>query len=157
MTQTPSPFGAKSYLLNLAAALGLVLLANAYIFVANRHEEDAQSSAPFAPPGYVIGIIWVFLFMAMSTSRWLSLRAGDRTAAHFVAVLALLCAVYPLYTQALRSLSLGLFGNIVTGVFAVVTAAIVFRRSFLGGSLISLVVVWLGFATYLILEQRKGR
>lgn len=157
MTRTSNQYGAKSYLLNLAGALLLVFLANAFIFLANRSQEGPQPNPALAPPGYVIGIIWVLLFVAMSTSRWLSLRAGDRVAARVVAGLIFLCAIYPLYTMALSSLHLGLYGNIATGIAALVTASMVYRKSHLGGSLIMLVVLWLIFATYLIIEQLKGR
>lgn len=146
----------KSYLWNLGWALALVMLANAFIFFANRAEEGPTPRVGLAPPGYVIGMIWVLLFVAMSTSRWLSLRADDLKAARLVGALIVICAIYPLYTLALSNLVLGLLGNVTTGILALVTAMVVYRRSRLGGSLLLLVVAWLSFATYLIAEQMKG-
>jgi len=72
-----------------------------------------------------------------------------------VGLLLLASAAYPVYTSGLRSLTVGLAGNIATAALALRVAFFVRKRSALAACLIAAVAVWVVFASFLILDQMK--
>ena len=144
-------------ILNIALALGLVFAVNAFIFFVNPGEESR--TAPASPvPGYVIGIIWTILFLAMAIARWQALRSADpsRKLPSLILALILLCAAYPLYTVGLRSLSVGIAGNILTGIFALWIALRAWRPARAVALLLAPVILWLIYATFLTAHQIRS-
>ena len=129
---------------NLAAFVLPTLLLNGIIFGLGWDAHTAPS--PYLPPGWLVGTIWLLLFTAMGTARWLLLRADGKRSG-LVVLLALLCLIYPLYTVGLRSESIGLAGCIVTAAVAIWVAVRVLRESRAAAGLTALVVAWLLFAT----------
>jgi len=143
---------------NLAIAFIVAALANAVVFALNRGEDLAAPTYPFMPPGYVIGIVWVCLFLFLGAARWLVLGDGDRPyrGGLWIWGLLLICAAYPVYTLGLRSLDIGLAGNIATAILSIWIALHIRRRSRLAAALVSMVAVWVTFAGFLIVEQMAG-
>jgi len=142
---------------NVAIAVAVAALANAFILFVNPAEDFAPPTELLQPPGWVIGVIWVFLFFFLGTARWLLLRDGDRPlrGALWVWLLLLFCAAYPIYTSGLRSLAVGLGGNVVTAAFAVWVALRIRKTSIVAAGLVSTVALWVAFASFLTVEQMK--
>jgi tryptophan-rich sensory protein len=149
---------ARGLTANVAIAIAVAGLANAFVFVVNRREDIGRPTQPFQPPGYVIGIVWVCLFIFMGTARWLALAAGDRPfrGAAWIWGLLLFCAAYPIYTLGLKSLIIGFAGNVATAILSVWVALNLRRTSLAAAGLISTVALWVTFAGFLILEQVRG-
>jgi tryptophan-rich sensory protein len=142
--------------LNLVLPVLLASLANGFIFMANPAERAAISTARSFPlPGWVIGVVWEFLFVGMGFARWLVLghRDGKLQSSTWVFLLLLLCLAYPVYTLALRSLTIGLAGNLATIAAALWLARRLYKVSALAASLVFAVAAWVTFATVLIFQQ----
>ena len=140
---------------NLAIAVIVAALANAFVFVVNPGEDTAPPTHLWQPPGYVIGIVWVCLFVFLGTARGLVIGDGDRPwqGTFWVWFLLLCCAAYPIYTLGLKSLAIGLAGNIATALLAVWVALRIRRKSRFAAALVPMVEVWVTFAGFLIVEQ----
>jgi tryptophan-rich sensory protein len=142
---------------NLAIAVAVAALANGFVYFMNPAEDLAPPTGVFQPPGWVIGLVWVCLFVFLGTARWLLLRDGD-LALHgtvWVWLLLLSCAAYPIYTAGLRNLAAGLGGNVATAALAVWVALRIRKTSIVAAGLVSTVALWVTFASFLILEQMK--
>ena len=144
---------------NLVIALLLVLAGNGLIFTLSPPATISQAPSLLNPPGWLIGMVWVLLFEAMAFARWLVLGQDDRRvqSSTWVAVLLLFCLAYPAYTIGLRSLTLGLIGNIATIGAALWVAVRVYKVSRVAAGLISCIVAWVAFATLVTLLQIQGR
>ena len=134
---------------SLAATLGIYLLLplgmNGLIF--GLGWSTPRPSNPMLPPGWAVGSIWMLLFAAMGTARWLCESAAlSGRAAHWIDALAILCLLYPLYTLGLRSDTIGLAGTIVTAIFAAAVIAKAQQASRPAAALTSAVLLWLVYA-----------
>jgi len=142
---------------NLAIAVAVAGLANAFILFVNSSEDFAPPTDLLQPPGWVIGVVWVCLFFFLGTARWLLIEnAYPRSnGTRWVWVLLLFCAAYPVYTSGLKNLAVGLGGNVATAALAVWVALRIRKASLLAAGLVSTVAVWVTFASFLIVEQTK--
>lgn len=145
----------KGLITNLAIALILVLLANGVIFTVFPQNADSSSPGLLSPPGWLVGTVWVLLFAAMGVARWLVLDREKRPISNstWVFLLLLFCLAYPAYTLGLKSLTIGLIGNIATIFAAGWVGLRIYRASRVAAGLISAVVAWLVFATFVTLSQ----
>jgi len=133
---------------NLAAFLLPTLVLNGIIF--GLGWDVSTPPSPYLPPGWVVGSIWVVLFIAMAIARWLLVRAHTIAAARdarLVVLLGTLCLIYPLYTVGLSSQSIGLAGAIVTALIAVWVAVRIARSSPAASALTGLLIAWLVYAS----------
>jgi translocator protein len=139
---------------NALGAVAVALITNAIVFLAGWNgADDGQTEASFAPPGAVIGIIWVVLFAMMGSARWFA-RSG-RSAQQWITGLIVACALYPFYTGGLQTQWVALAGTVVTIVIAAVAvkkASFVSRNAAL---LTTPVIVWSVFATAIIVENLR--
>lgn len=101
---------------------------------------------PLLPPGWVVGLIWMLLFTGMGVARWLVIESLSPWYARWVDVLALMCLAYPLYTEGLRSIGLGLAGAIITAAATAIVAIAVAKASRIACALILAVLAWLLYA-----------
>jgi tryptophan-rich sensory protein len=149
---------AKGLVANLAIALIVVLVGNGLIFTLIPRTTDSSAPSLLNPPGWLVGAVWVPLFEAMATARWLVLDGDDRRvkSSAWIMMLLLFCLAYPAYTLGLQSLTIGLIGNIATIVAALWVAVRVYRASRAAAGLISCVIAWLVFATVVTLVQIQG-
>lgn len=134
----------------------LAIWTDAFRDVDPLNDNGTWSGRLLAPPGAVVGGVWVVLFGLLGFARWRLIGAGTdagRRTARWVAALVLLCALYPLYTGGLRNPTVGLAGNIVTAVLAGLLAGRVWRIDRRSAGAIALVVVWLCYATLAIGAQ----
>jgi tryptophan-rich sensory protein len=107
----------------------------------------------FAPPGPVIGIIWIVLFAAMGAARYLAATSGRTSArndAWAVVGLLALCLAYPLYTHFISGHATELAGNAISFVYALWLVARLRGPSPIAAALIGVVAIWIAFATALV-------
>ena len=147
----------KGLAVKIAVAIVLASLANAFAFWANPEAETKKASAAYDPPGYIVGLVWVGLFTGLGIARWLVLGTKSEGIAHrdWILIFVLFCAACPLYTMGLRSVTLGLLGNVATGAFALWIAKRVQNHSMAAAGLLVLVAAWVSFASVLTLLQIK--
>jgi tryptophan-rich sensory protein len=133
---------------NLAVFLLLPLVLNGLIFGLGWNG-PARAMAGI-PPGWVVGSLWMLLFAGMAVARWLLLREAvtrnERAVSEWVSALAFLCLIYPLYTVGLSNERIGLIGNSLTAMVAIVVAARAWRVSRAAAGCVSAVVLWLLYA-----------
>lgn len=151
----------RALVLNIGAALALVLIVNAGVFA---FAGDAQTSTQGGPligaiPGWVVGVVWTVLFIALAATKWrvqrqLPAPAAQR-AATWVIILLVFCAVYPLYTGGLRWPLVGLLGNVATAAMAAFVALASVRVEPLAALGPLAVVAWVSFASVAIVDQAR--
>jgi tryptophan-rich sensory protein len=116
----------------------------------------SQVSAMCAPPGWLVGGVWVVLFALLGLVRWRMVRLGSeagRQGARWTIAFVVVCALYPVYTLGLRSLVAGFIGNVCTALFALALGLRVRRIDNSSGWVFAFVVGWLGYATLAITAQ----
>jgi len=142
---------------NISIAILSALVVNGFIALVNPSEMASPGSVHLQPPGYVIGTVWLVLFAAMGAARWLLLTKPINTvhARRLVLSLLLFCLAYPFYTMGLKSEVIGLVGNVLTIALSFFVVIRVGRISRLAAGLVSLVSVWVTFASFLVVEQLR--
>jgi translocator protein len=146
--------------LNVLLMVSATIVLNGLIFALGWDTSTASASAKipaFAPPGWVVGLVWTaILFPLMATARWqLNTYAEPSASSARATVTALLicCLIWPFYSLALGSLIGGLIGNLITigiALYAIWRVRLVSRNAAL---LIVPVVLWVVFATAIILSE----
>lgn len=148
---------------NILLFYGILILTNvpAY-FLGLKFEGNAPKKRLwFEPPGFVIPIVWVFLFLLLAILRYklVSIEANDL--AKLTIVLALVCASYAYYTLGLEKLTgisalkFGLIGNILVIVVALWVGVTVSELSSNLSYLVFPIVAWTFYATMIILGQLR--
>jgi tryptophan-rich sensory protein len=142
---------------NTSIAILCALAVNGFIAVVNPSEMADPGSVHLQPPGYVIGVVWLVLFAAMGVARWLLLIKPIDTirAQRHILFLLLFCLAYPVYASGLKSEIIGLVGNLLTIVLSLFVVIRVSKISRLAAGLVSLVMVWVSFASFLVVEQLR--
>ena len=138
---------------NVAVSLIVVLVTNGLIFGLGWDASSPKSASSLSdPPGWFIGVVWTVLFALMGAARWRILTSGgEKAVLHSRLVVGLIgfCLIYPFYTMGLRSMVIGLIGNVATAILAVWIIAQIKASSRSAAVLVSPVVGWLAFATFL--------
>ena len=115
----------------------------------------------YAPPGYVIPIVWFVLFTLLGLGRHVLIRTEFSDYQWCLYSLAFLCAAYAYYTLGLARLTgisalwFGLIGNIVVILFAawVVYQLLPINRP---AALLTIpVIVWTVFASLIVIGEMK--
>ena len=142
---------------NIAFAVGAAAITNILIFALGWNSGAQPDLRPaISPPGYVIGIIWIVLFGLMGAARWFVVRQQSGVPgsnSKLILVLIAFCLAYPFYTQGLDNRAIGLIGNFLTFALA---AWIFFRvrpENREAASLILPVLIWVGYATAIIIRS----
>lgn len=139
---------------NLILFVGACLLANGLLFGLGFTGGASPRGSSLIPPDWIVGCVWVVLFCAMAIAQW-RLNAGQAELGKFrflIPALALLCLAYPAYTSGLKSPAVGLIGNFVTVLAAIAVTFLVQRLSSVSAALISLVALWVGYASIALLQ-----
>ncbi len=149
--------GALSLVLNVLLAVGAALVMNGLIFGLGWNRSTDYATKPsFEPPGYVVGLVWEGLFALMATARWLlNSRSGTGAsrARALVTLLIIFCLLWAFYSLAIGSLIGGLLGNLGTIAIASFTVARLGAISKTAAFLIMPVVLWVTFATAIVLSE----
>ncbi len=136
--------------LNMAAAVGLALVCNALVFGFGWNQTASRATPAYAPPGYLVGIVWTLLFAAMGAARWHVLTRMTPLRfrhARLIVWLILFCAAYTFYGLAPESRIPGFIGNLVTIPFGAWVAWMVRGSSPQAALLVGLVPLWVIYAT----------
>jgi tryptophan-rich sensory protein len=148
---------------NILLFYGILFLTNvpAYFLGLKFEGNTPKKRLWFEPPGYVIPIVWVFLFLLLAILRYklVSIEADDL--AKMTIVLAVVCASYAYNTLGLEKLTgisalkFGLFGNIMVILVALWVGVTVSKLSSNLSYLVFPIVAWTFFATMIILGQLR--
>lgn len=148
---------------NILLFYGILFLTNvpAY-FLGLKFEGNAPKKRLwFEPPGFVIPIVWVFLFLLLAILRYKLVTIDADDLATMTIVLAVVCATYAYYTLGLEKLTgisalkFGLFGNILVILVALWVGVTVSELSSNLSYLVFPIVAWTFFATMIILGQLR--
>jgi len=108
------------------------------------------------PSGAFVGSVWILLYILMSYARWFLNRFNSDEANKIKSIITLLliwCSLYPFYTFAIDSAYGGLVGN--AGIFTLSFYIII--KSWKNIKTISIlilpVLLWISFATTIILSE----
>jgi tryptophan-rich sensory protein len=149
-------------LLSIASFYAVLVLVNLPApFVGLEFESGETPRLWFAPPGYVIPIVWFVLFTLLGIGRYQLLQTGQAPYQLWLYGLAVLCAAYAYYTLGLAKLThisalwFGLTGNIAVIAFALFVAWKLFPVSRPAAWLTLPVVAWTVFASCIVLGEMK--
>jgi len=143
--------------LNIAIAVGAAAIVNGVILLLGWDSPTDYAPQPwFEPPGWVVVLVWLVLFSLMASARW-TLNSytiiGVVRARALITLLIVACLVLPFYSLAISSLMGGLIGNFITIALAVTSIVFTWRRSRDAALFILPVVLWIAFATLVILAE----
>ena len=108
------------------------------------------------PSGALVGSVWIVLYTLMSYARWFLNRFNTIETKNIKLIITLLlvwCSLYPFYTFAIDSAYGGLVGN--TGIFLL--SLLIITKSWKNIKTVSIlilpVLLWITFATTIILSE----
>lgn len=144
-----------SLILNISIAVALCLVINAVIFGSGWDASDTDAQIWFAPPGYVVGTVWVILFGLIGAARYLLNASGEaaKGTKNWLVILLLFCLAYPIYTIGFNSEILGFAGNLATIALTIFVFTKTFRFSKTAASLLVPIIVWVSFATLIVMAE----
>lgn len=129
----------------IGVTVAIAAVTNGALASFSLNQPNTQHWPAFAPPGPVIGIVWILLFAGMGAAFGL---ARSKRA---VAALIVLCLAYPFYTHAIGGHLTELLGNIVTFLYAAWLMARLRAESRAATLLVGCVATWIAFATALVI------
>jgi tryptophan-rich sensory protein len=138
-------------LLNILIPVLLALATNGLIFALGWTQPDHDIQPGWAPPGYVVGIVWTILFALMGAAR--AITSPERRT--LVTALILLCLAYPFCTLGFQDRQMNLIGIIVTEIFAIYVAAKLIRPQCKAALLLLPLILWLCFAMALVMAVSR--
>lgn len=130
-------------------------------FLGLEFENGETTRLWFAPPGYVIPVVWFVLFTLLGIARY-KLVQGD--VAHFqwwLYALAFLSASYAYYTLGLARLThvsalwFGLIGNIIVIIVAAVAVYKLWPIQKAAALLVLPTIIWTIFASFIVVGEMK--
>ncbi|MDI1323552.1 MAG: hypothetical protein PSV36_12450 [Algoriphagus sp.] len=153
----------SSLLFNIGLLWGMLVLTNipAFFLGLKFKGNVPKKRLWFEPPGFVIPIVWVILFLMLAYLRYKLVLGNERDLALMILVLAFICATYPYYTLGLEKLTgisalkFGLFGNILVILTALWVGIEISNFSANLSYLIYAIVIWTFFASMIILGQLR--
>lgn len=135
--------GRRGLVANLLVWVGAVLALNGLVFGLGWNTRTSAPLPAFAPPGWVIGCVWVGLFTLLAVARW---RLADRPGPQgWVTALLLACLAFPVYAQAPGSAWAAFAGSVGT----LLLAGFVTARAGPAWWLVLPTALWCGFASVL--------
>ena len=153
----------SSLLFNIGLLWGMLFLINipAYFLGLKFEGNVSNKRLWFEPPGFVIPIVWVFLFLMLAYLRYKLVIGNEHDSATMILVLAFICASYPYYTLGIEKLTqisalkFGIWGNILVILTALWVGVEISAFSANLSYLIYPIVIWTFFASMIILGQLR--
>jgi tryptophan-rich sensory protein len=130
-------------------------------FIGLNFDSEKTTKLWYAPPGFVIPIVWFILFTLLGLGRYNLIKTELNNYQWLLYGLAFLCATYAYYTLGFAKLTnisalwFGLIGNIVVILFA---AFVVFKLLPINktAALLTIpVIVWTAFASLIVIGEMK--
>ncbi len=149
----------RSLIFNLLLVVGSVILVNGLIFSLEWSTDSSENpiqTPSFAPPGWVVGLVWTIWFIALAVSRWIVGKSENhslRSNRVFVDALIISCLLYPFYSLAIGSVLGGLIGNVFTIFLASYVFYRILKQSKTAAWLIFPIIPWVTFATLITLAE----
>lgn len=152
-----------SLILNILLFFGILILTNlpAYFLGLRFEGNEPKKRLWFEPPGIVIPIVWVFLFLLLAILRYKLIQIDADGLAKLTVILAVVCASYVYYTIGLEKLTgisalkFGLAGNVLVILSALWVGVMVSELSSSLSYFVFPIVAWTFFATMIILGQLR--
>lgn len=150
-------------LVNLLLFYAILFLINvpAYFLGLRFEGNEKRKRLWFELPGFVIPLVWVFLFFLLAILRYNLMLIQESNLASMTILLAVICSSYAYYTLGLEKLTgisalkFGLFGNILVILAALWVGVTVSELSSNLSYLVFPIVAWTFFATMIILGQLR--
>jgi len=149
----------KSLYLNLVLFVLIQIIISYLVFGLgwDKGHNPAFIQKPYiVPSGALVGSVWIVLYILMSYARWFLNRFNDNETKNIKLIITILlvwCSLYPFYTFAIDSAYGGLVGN--TGIFLL--SLLIITKSWKNIKTVSLlilpVILWISFATTIILSE----
>lgn len=138
----------------VAAFVAAALAVNGIVFASGAGAWSASLTSPrFAPPGGVIGAVWVIVFALMAVALWHVRREppSPRRAAAIGAILLQYAVnlAFPFYALLPRSVLAGFVGTVVSAAIAWIVLAVVFRARRVAAAFVAPLCGWLIYAGFL--------
>lgn len=130
-------------------------------FLGIEFETDTAPRLWYELPGFVIPIVWFFLFTLYGVARYNLIQIGESNLQWLLLALAILCASYAYYTLGLAKLTgisalwFGLIGNIVVILFATFVSCSLFPVSKMIAFLVIPTIIWTSYATLIVIGEMK--
>lgn len=130
-------------------------------FVGLKFDSGTAPRLWYAPPGFIIPIVWFVLFALLGIARYKLVQSGNHTYQWWLLGLAFLCASYAYYTLGLSQLThisalwFGLIGNIVVILFAAYVVYLLLPVNRIAALLTVPVIIWTFFASIIVLGEMK--
>jgi tryptophan-rich sensory protein len=149
----------KSLAYNIALFLLIQIIISFLVFGLGWDEghNPAFVKKPYIiPSGALVGSVWIMLYLLMSYSRWYLNRFSENKLKNIkltISILLIWCSLYPFYTFTIDSAYGGIVGN--AGIFSL-SSFIIFsswEKARLISYLILPVLLWIVFATTIILSE----
>ena len=130
-------------------------------FIGLNFDSGETTKLWYAPPGYVIPIVWFVLFTLLGIGRYNLVQTNVDNYQWWLYGLAFICATYAYYTLGFAKLTnisalwFGLFGNIAVILFA---AFVVYKLLPINktATLLTIpVIVWTTFASLIVIGEMK--
>jgi tryptophan-rich sensory protein len=141
----------KFLLLNILIPVVLALATNGLIFALGWTQPDHDLQPRWAPPGYVVGMVWTILFALMGAAR--AITSPERRP--LVTALIALCLAYPFYTLGFQDRQANLTGIIVTEAYTLYVTARLIRPKCKAALLLLPLIAWLCFAMALVMAVSR--
>lgn len=153
---------AQSLISSILTFYGILILVNVPApFIGLNFDSGETPKLWFAPPGFVIPIVWFILFTLLGIGRHNLIRANSDHYQWWLYGLALLCATYAYYTLGFAKLTnisalwFGLIGNVVVILFA---AFVVYKLQPINktAALLTIpVIIWTAYASLIVIGEIK--
>ncbi len=148
---------------NILLFYGILFLTNvlAYFLGLKFEGNEPKKRLWFEPPGFVIPIVWIFLFLLLAILRYKLIQIEADDLAKMTIVLAVVCASYAYYTLGLEKLTgisalkFGFVGNALVILVSLWVGVTVSQLSSNLSYLVFPIVAWTFFATMIILGQLR--
>ena len=130
-------------------------------FIGLEFEKGETPRLWYAPPGYVIPIVWFILFTLLGIGRYNLIHTDSASYQWWLYGLAFLCATYAYYTLGFAKLThisalwFGLIGNILVILFASFIVYKLLPVNRIAALLTIPVIVWTTFASIIVIGEMK--
>lgn len=152
-----------SVILSILSFYGILILVNLPApFLGLEFDAGETARLWYAPPGYVIPIVWFVLFTLLGLARYTLIASNAVSLQWWLYALAVMCAAYAYYTLGLAQLTqisalwFGLWGNLLVILFAAFVVYQLQGVSSRAAWLTVPVILWTSYATWMVIGTMKA-
>ena len=149
-------------ILSILTFYGILIIVNIPApFIGLNFDSGQTPKLWYAPPGFVIPVVWFLLFTLLGIARYHLIQANLDKYQWWLYALAFLCATYAYYTLGLAKLTnisalwFGLIGNIAVILFAVFVVYRLLPINKTAALLAIPVIIWTAFASVIVIGEMK--